>query len=78
MILVRLSVLLLFFCRYCSVSAMSRVHLTPDGGYKGIVVKIDTDVGQDGCQEIINNVKVKHLLYYIQNLSFSFGYSFFI
>ena len=76
MIVARLFVLLLFFCRYCSVSAMSRVHLTPDGGYKGIVVKIDTDVGQDGCQEIINNVKVKHLLYYIQNLCFE--YSFFI
>ena len=41
------------------VSTLSRVYLTPDGGYKGIVVKIDKDVDQDHCQEIINNVKVR-------------------
>ena len=40
------------------VSTLSRVYLAPDGGYKGIVVKIDKDVDQDHCQEIIKNVKV--------------------
>ena len=44
----------------CLVFAMSRVHLTQDGGYKGIVVKIDKDVDMDGCQEIIENVKVRN------------------
>ena len=41
------------------VSTLSRVYLTPDGGYKGIVVKIDKDVDPDHCHEIIKNVKVR-------------------
>ena len=40
------------------VSTLSRVYLTPDGGYKGIVVKIDSQVDEDHCQDIIDNIKV--------------------
>ena len=39
------------------LSTLSMVYLTPDGGYKGIVARIDSQVGQDNCQQIINNVK---------------------
>ena len=42
----------------CIVSTLSRVYLTPDGGYKGIVVKIDSQVDEDHCQDIIENIKV--------------------
>ena len=42
----------------CMVSTLSRVYLTPDGGYKGIVVKIDSQVDEDHCQDIIDNIKV--------------------
>ena len=55
MILVTLFVFLIISC---SVSALSQVHITQDGGYTGIVVKIDKDVHQDECQGIINNIKV--------------------
>ena len=42
------------------MSSISRVHLTQDGGYKGIVVKIDTNVEEDGCTKIIENIKVRN------------------
>ena len=59
MILVRVCVLLLILLSSkCAWSSMSSVYLAPNSGYKGIVVKIDKDVDQDHCQEIINNVKV--------------------
>ena len=41
------------------VSTLSMVYITPDGGYKGIVVRIDSEVDQDHCQEIIKNIKVR-------------------
>ena len=50
------------------VSTLSRVYLAPDGGYKGIVVKIDSQVDQDHCQEILDNVKVT----YLSSFQFSF------
>ena len=55
----KLSLLLLLLSSSCLVSTLSRVHLTPDGGYKGIVVRIDKDVDQDHCHEIIKNIKVR-------------------
>ena len=55
MILVTLFVFLSIFC---SVSALSQVHITQDGGYTGIVVKIGTNVRMDECQGIINSIKV--------------------
>ena len=39
-------------------STMSRVHLTQDGGYKGIVVRIGKDVREEMCQEVVTAVKV--------------------
>ena len=38
---------------------LSRVSMGPDGGYKGIVVRIDSQVDQDLYPEIIDNIKVK-------------------
>jgi hypothetical protein len=64
-----LSVLLLLLSSSCLVSALSRVYLTQDGGYKGIVVRIDKDVDQDHCYEILKNVKVR-----IVNLSINCVY----
>ena len=55
----KLSLLLLLLSSSCRVSTLSRVYKTPDGGYKGIVVRIDKDVNQDHCQEIIKNLKVQ-------------------
>ena len=56
----RLFLFWLFLITSSDVFAMSRVHLTQDGGYNGIVVKIDTNVGMDGCTKIINNIKVRN------------------
>ena len=53
-----LSLFLLLLNSSCMVSTLSMVYLTQDGGYKGIVVRIDKDVNQDHCQEIIKNLKV--------------------
>ena len=39
-------------------TTMSRVHLTQDGGYKGIVVRIGTDVREERCQEVLERIKV--------------------
>ena len=55
-----LLLLMLLSCS-CMVSTLSRVYLAPDGGYKGIVVKIDRQVDQDHCEEIIDNLKVTNL-----------------
>ena len=41
------------------VLTLSRVSRGPDGGYKGIVVRIDSQVDQDLYPEIIDNIKVK-------------------
>ena len=40
-------------------SSMSRVYLTPGGGYQGIVVKIDSKAAEEDCQKIIESIKVK-------------------
>ena len=44
-----------------------RIHLDlSDGGYKGIVVKINKDVPEKYCPTILSNIKVRKLyLYYI-------------
>ena len=57
-----LSLLVLLLSSSCMVSTLSRVYLTPDGGYKGIVVRIDSQVDQDHCHEIIENVKVRKVI----------------
>lgn len=36
----------------------SQIHIDPDGGYTGIVIKINKDVPEDLCPQILSNVKV--------------------
>ena len=55
----KLSLVVLLVSSSCISSTLSMVYLTPDGGYKGIVVRIDSEVDQDHCQEIIKNIKVR-------------------
>ena len=39
-----------------------RIHLDlADGGYKGIVVKIDKEVPEKHCPKILSNIKVRYL-----------------
>ena len=38
---------------------LSKMSLTPDGGYRGIVVKIADNVAEERCENIINNLKVR-------------------
>ena len=56
---VKLSLLVLLLSSSCMMSTLSRVYLTPDGGYVGIVVRIGNQVNQDNCHQIISNVKVR-------------------
>jgi hypothetical protein len=40
-----------------------RIHLDlSDGGYKGIVVKINKDVPEKHCPKILSNIKVRSFL----------------
>ena len=39
----------------------SQIRIDPDGGYTGIVIKIDKDVPEDLCPEILTNLKVRKL-----------------
>ena len=41
------------------VSPLSRVYITQDGGYKGIVVNIDKDIDSCLLDDLIQNIKVK-------------------
>ena len=38
----------------------SQIRIDPDGGYTGIVIKIDKDVPEDLCPEILTNLKVRN------------------
>ena len=55
-----MSVFLLILSSSCLLSTQSRVYMDTDGGYKGVVVRIDDDIEQDNCKEIIDNVKVNN------------------
>ena len=37
----------------------SRIRVEADGGYTGIVIKIDKEVPEDACPEILANLKVR-------------------
>ena len=39
----------------------TQIKIDPDGGYTGIVIKIDKDVPEDLCPEILTNLKVRKL-----------------
>jgi hypothetical protein len=38
--------------------APTQIRLDPDGGYTGIVVKIDKDVPEEFCPHILSNLQV--------------------
>ena len=38
----------------------SQIRIDPDGGYTGIVIKIDKDVPEDLCPDILTNLKVRN------------------
>ncbi len=39
--------------------APSQIRLDPDGGYTGIVIKIDKDVPEELCPQILSNIQVR-------------------
>lgn len=39
--------------------APSQIRLDPDGGYTGIVIKIDKDVPEELCSQILSNIQVR-------------------
>ena len=41
-----------------SESLQTQIRIEPDGGYTGIVIKINKDVPQDLCPKILSNIKV--------------------
>ena len=49
----------------------SRIHIDSDGGYSGIVIKIDKDVPVEKCPEILQNLKVGMELKFLSNTSFN-------
>ena len=42
-----------------TLSAPSRIKVDADGGYTGIVVKIDKDVPEEECGRILASLKVR-------------------
>ena len=42
-----------------SLAKCSRVHIDSDGGYQGIVIKIDKRVPEQYCKDILRNLKVR-------------------
>jgi hypothetical protein len=43
--------------------APSQIRLDPDGGYTGIVIKIDKDVPEEFCPQILSNLQVRKICY---------------
>merc|ERR1719510_928848 len=41
-----------------SSSLQTQIRIDPDGGYTGIVIKINKDVPEDLCPQILSNLKV--------------------
>ena len=39
--------------------APSQIRLDPDGGYTGIVIKIDKEVPEEMCTQILSNLQVR-------------------
>ena len=50
---------LLYFLLMRIPCMLSKMSLTPDGGYRGIVVKIADNVAEERCDNIIDNLKVR-------------------
>ena len=41
--------------------APSQIRLDPDGGYTGIVIKIDKEVPEEMCTQVLSNLQVRPL-----------------
>ena len=59
-----------------TLSAPTRIKVDADGGYSGIVVKIDKDVPEEECGRILASLKVG-LRIIATTLSFAIGTNFF-
>ena len=44
-----------------SEESRSLIQVDSDGGYKNIVIKIDKNVPEDQCSQILDNLKVRQL-----------------
>ena len=44
-------------------SQKSQIRIDPDGGYNGIVIKIDKNVPEDLCPQILKNLKVRKMFF---------------
>ena len=44
-------------------SEQSKIRIDPDGGYTGIVVKIRKDLPENECPLILENIKVRQILF---------------
>ena len=42
--------------------APSQIRIDPDGGYTGLVIRIDKDVPEELCPKILSNLQVRLLL----------------
>lgn len=49
----------LLLLAHCCNSQQSQITIDPDGGYTGIVIKINKDVPEDLCPQILSNTKVR-------------------
>jgi len=39
----------------------TRISISPDGGYNDIVIKIQKNVPEENCRQILVGIKVRHL-----------------
>ena len=52
-------IILQLFVSYVQCWSQSQIQIDPDGGYTGIVIKIDKNVPEEQCPQILNNLKVR-------------------
>ncbi len=44
--------------RASSYNPSSTLRVRPDGGYEGLVVRVEEDVPESQCKDVIRNIKV--------------------
>ena len=50
---------LVLFLAVLSVAKLTRISISPDGGYNDIVIKIKGSVPEESCREILAGIKVR-------------------
>ena len=61
--------MLLLACLILGLKA-SQITIDPDGGYKGIIIKIDKNVPEENCPKILSNLKVRKVVFYFSRYFF--------